>query len=63
MSDRQYYVNQLVKLDLGTDCKMSVKLWDGNGNHTNTMDLTNECIDVLIHFLKIQKEKNNEKDQ
>lgn len=59
MVDKDYYIKQLARLDNRTDYNMSIKLWDGNGDHTNTMDLTNECIDVLIHFLKIQREKNN----
>jgi hypothetical protein len=46
-----YYKDQLKRLKNG-EYQKSLKLFDGNGNATNQMDLNIDSIPVLIQFLQ-----------
>jgi len=51
--DAAYYVSQLQNLKRGEYAR-SIKVWDGEGSHTNQMDLNVNSIPVLIEFLKAE---------
>lgn len=55
-----YYKDQLDRLKPDNKQHQSIKLFDGQGNSTNQMDLNLESIDVLLKYL--QKEKQRIKD-
>jgi len=46
-----YYESQLSKLKPESEFPTSIKIFDGEGNQTNQMDLNAESIPVLIEFL------------
>jgi hypothetical protein len=52
MSDyTDYYTSELKELKPTSEYNMSVKIFDGQGNSTKQLDLTPECIAVLIEYL------------
>lgn len=61
MIEKEYYKDELARLVDDGRHYLSIKVWDSLGEHSKTLNLTNECIDVLIDFLKAQREKNNDK--
>jgi hypothetical protein len=53
---RSYYEGELKRLIDGGYNK-SIKIFDGEGNHTKQLDITEDSIAVLIEFLKNEKKK------
>lgn len=49
-----YYKNQLKRLETSEFYK-SIKLFDGQGNETNNMDLNLESLNDIIKYLRNEK--------
>jgi hypothetical protein len=57
-----YYNRQLESIKLNSEYLPKIKILEGEGgNSTNYMNLSNECIDEVIYWLKALKKKNKDK--
>jgi len=52
MTDKEYYQNQLAKLNKRSDYPTKIKFTDGENCTTHFMDLNSESIEVFIDYLK-----------
>jgi hypothetical protein len=46
-----YYKDQLKKLNIDSEYPLSIKIFDGQGNTTNQLDLNKESIQALKMFI------------
>jgi hypothetical protein len=53
--ETSYHQSQLKRL-MPSEYNASVKVFDGNGNSTNQMDLNQESIPILIKYLEAKLE-------
>ena len=56
-----YYNRELKRINLDSEYLPMVKIVGGEGESTNNMSLSNECIEEVIIWLKVLKRKNKDK--